>query len=455
MANTAGAADVKFTITAQDNATAVLSRLDANFRNTSTSVARFGVTGREGLRKFENALTNLALANVGVTGTFGKLVEGASLLAVGSSVMLPVVAGLAAIGIGLRLINKDAREAKEELARMTDQLLRAADARSGQTLATQFNTTGREKNRLQTLLDAGGTYETISAGTGGRGTQVFRAFSAEKRAQLQQQINDQVKAQAEVLRQMQERAIAALPPKDRAAMSAAARLDRLVREALFPLGVQTSQDIIKAPIGIRTGAVPDLNQGGDVPIPPFFTDWQERILSQVEDEFAPDLAGAINNAFTRAFSGEGIGGLIKGFGQVILAQLGDLFIRMGTALVGFGKIMAGIQKALMNVLTSGPAAVIAGVALIALGAGLNAIASGGGGGGGRGFSAPRGFSGGGFSESQSLFAGQRGASTIINVHGGPVIDLRDHETRDQLAAVGVELRDGTRQSVQVNHVRRV
>jgi len=101
------------------------------------------------------------------------------------------------------------------------------------------------------------------------------------------------------------------------------------------------------------------------------------IQSAVQQTFG----SAIEDGFMAAFSGKNP---LKAFGKTILAGLGKIFMDMGVQLIGFGKIMTALQKFLLNPLTAGPAAVAAGIALLALGAALASIAGGGGGGGGGG-----------------------------------------------------------------------
>jgi hypothetical protein len=458
---------VSFTITAQDLATPVLSRVNAGLRGTASDTARvggmFGGPGREGVRKFENALTNLALAQVGVRGTMGKLIEGLAIMGVGGGILAAVAGGVALLGGAYRALTSDGENLRKKNEDITNGLVEQAAAMRAATLEGTKATLAIAEASLHAELAKVGQHSSLIrdagplvggiisriTGDAGRASRIAELREARDFAEQQYFNAGSLRRETTIY--------ANGSPEQRRAHN---RIMELVRRALFDLGVQTSGDIIKPAVGIRTGPVPDLSESPSG-VPKFFTDAQERILSQIEDEFAPNLTGAVQNAFARAFSGEGLGGLIKGFGQVILAQLGDLFIRMGSALIGFGKIMSGIQKALMNVLTSGPAAVIGGVALIALGAGLNAIASGGSGGprgfsgSSRGFSSPGGFNGGGFSSGLDVFGrGGRPTTTVI-VQGGTNLDFKDHETRDQFAAAGIEVQIGTRQTVQVGHVRRV
>jgi hypothetical protein len=111
---------------------------------------------------------------------------------------------------------------------------------------------------------------------------------------------------------------------------------------------------------------------------------------------AQSFGGALSAGF--AALGQGpitFGNFFKSMGNSILSGLGGIFTEMGTQLLVYGAIMSGLLPFLANPFTSGPAAIAAGLALIAVGGVLGAIAtrnSGGGRGhgGGQSFRAPRG-----------------------------------------------------------------
>jgi hypothetical protein len=91
-----------------------------------------------------------------------------------------------------------------------------------------------------------------------------------------------------------------------------------------------------------------------------FQNFSLNVTASLEDS----LAGAFENGF-------------KNGGQVLLQGLGSIFIDMGKALVSYGVLMTGLLSALTNPFTSGPAAIAAGAALIALGGALRGISHGG------------------------------------------------------------------------------
>lgn len=93
------------------------------------------------------------------------------------------------------------------------------------------------------------------------------------------------------------------------------------------------------------------------------------------------LAGSFATGLSAAMSGKNP---FVAFGKSVLSGLGSLFSQMGEKLVGYGLIMLKLLPFLSNPFTSGPAAIAAGVALMALGATLGGIAHGSGGSGGGG-----------------------------------------------------------------------
>lgn len=106
-----------------------------------------------------------------------------------------------------------------------------------------------------------------------------------------------------------------------------------------------------------------------------FLEMRDQLRTLVSDALGDVLGQAVYDAFASAFSGEGIGGLFRNFGKSVLAGLGKIFVMMGQYLIGASGIFKGIADALINPLTSGWALAAYGAALIALGAGMGAIAS--------------------------------------------------------------------------------
>jgi hypothetical protein len=118
----------------------------------------------------------------------------------------------------------------------------------------------------------------------------------------------------------------------------------------------------------------------------------------IQTEFAQTLGDAIGNAFEVAFRTGDPLKAIQAFGTAMLAGVGSIFVQLGQTYLKYGAIMKALAKLLPNPFTAGWAAAAIGVALIALGKALNAVAAsaaggsagaggGGGGGGGRGVGA--------------------------------------------------------------------
>lgn len=110
------------------------------------------------------------------------------------------------------------------------------------------------------------------------------------------------------------------------------------------------------------------------------------------------IADVLGDTLGAAFSG-GLGSA----GDVLLKGLGGIFMQMGKALLTYGLAMQGLLPALLNPFTSGPAAIAAGTALIALGGLLGGLATG------------KGSSGGGSSRTaQNVGAPGDGFHLVIN-----------------------------------------
>lgn len=99
----------------------------------------------------------------------------------------------------------------------------------------------------------------------------------------------------------------------------------------------------------------------------------EQVVSDAVDRhITGGIGDALVNGFSRAFSGEGLGGLFKGFGASILSSLGGFFIELGTHLIKFGTLMESLKKSLTSWLGAGIGSIAVGVGLIALGSLMSA-----------------------------------------------------------------------------------
>lgn len=116
----------------------------------------------------------------------------------------------------------------------------------------------------------------------------------------------------------------------------------------------------------------------------------QEVAAFVQGGISNVIGSAINQGFREAFSGKGLGGAIKGFLKTALAGIGAMLQQIGTAYLAGAKLLAGIQRWLV---ANPSLAIGASIALIALGAAIQAgaesIGAGGGGygGGGSGYSA--------------------------------------------------------------------
>lgn len=110
----------------------------------------------------------------------------------------------------------------------------------------------------------------------------------------------------------------------------------------------------------------------------------QKQADQMRQVIASTFGSAIVDGFRAAFSGKGIGGAFKALGKSILQGLGSIFIQMGEKMVAASALMQAFQKALASFIPGG--GLVAGLALIALGAGMSAMggSSVGGGGGAAG-----------------------------------------------------------------------
>jgi hypothetical protein len=106
------------------------------------------------------------------------------------------------------------------------------------------------------------------------------------------------------------------------------------------------------------------------------------------------------------------------FGKAVLSGLGGIFTQMGAELIAYGVIMLNLLPFLSNPFTSGPAAIAAGAALVALGTVLGGIATGPGG--------SKGGSSGGLQDKTThitLTADGLGGRTAPNRERGPVLEV--------------------------------
>lgn len=148
-------------------------------------------------------------------------------------------------------------------------------------------------------------------------------------------------------------------------------------------GVQAVAASGRSGFGMRGGTLMSFDQLPPPDFDPLMDGWVaalqdavERASATIQQGITQTIGDALYNGFAAAFSGEGLGAAIKAFGQTILAGLGALFVDLGKQLIAYGVVMSKLMPFLLNIFTSGPAALAAGAALVALGSAFSSIASG-------------------------------------------------------------------------------
>jgi hypothetical protein len=140
-----------------------------------------------------------------------------------------------------------------------------------------------------------------------------------------------------------------------------------------------AQDIADAYIEAFERAGVRLAEIGNAGLFDPFLKLMDDLAAALEAHIEQTIGDAVFNGFAAAFSGEGFTGALEAFGKTILAGLGALFVELGQQLIAYGIVMSKLMPFLLNIFTSGPAAIAAGVALVALGSAFTSIASGRGG----------------------------------------------------------------------------
>jgi hypothetical protein len=139
-------------------------------------------------------------------------------------------------------------------------------------------------------------------------------------------------------------------------------------------------------IAPRTGRIPLGDFGATKGVPGGESAWdafeaeQMRQAKRVSRSFQ-NLGGDLGQALAFGFGAALAAGIqgknpFSAFGKAILGGLGSIFTQMGSELIAYGVIMLNLLPFLSNPFTSGPAAIAAGAALVALGSVLGGIATG-------------------------------------------------------------------------------
>lgn len=140
--------------------------------------------------------------------------------------------------------------------------------------------------------------------------------------------------------------------------------------------------------GLREAINHSVSEGGV-----YLDDAIEALTKMINTALTTTLRGGVIAGLEAAFSGKGIGNVFESLTATVLAGLGSFMEQLGAQMLVVGLALDAFSAALL--MLDGPAAIAAGVALIAAGAGLKAIAGSFGGHGAGGGSGGGGYSGGG------------------------------------------------------------
>jgi hypothetical protein len=204
---------------------------DRTFSKTAETVEKVGTASRTagaGIHRLNNSMVVLARQATGTHPVVGQLVDTIGTFGIGTAKMVPILAGIAAIGFGWRLLTRDARAARAELERNLDVLRNIAKERGIEALGGPTAIAleaGRERSRqlaatLQARLAAG---PDVSGVTPGLSVDQLRtqlreqnALNAEAAAELEEIQRDvRARERRESLRYRQESAAAARAHQDK------------------------------------------------------------------------------------------------------------------------------------------------------------------------------------------------------------------------------------------------
>lgn len=128
--------------------------------------ASTGATG--GVGNLTRSMASLAANSIGVRAGLGPMISTLGTLAVGSVVTLGIVAGVAAISAGIKLLGKESKEAEERIKKLIDEAnqLRTSNQSSLLTAQQALDETTNKRFVLQRQLDAATRTETVSTPAG-------------------------------------------------------------------------------------------------------------------------------------------------------------------------------------------------------------------------------------------------------------------------------------------------
>lgn len=148
--------------------------------------------------------------------------------------------------------------------------------------------------------------------------------------------------------------------------------DKITRESIAGLAGKTVRSAGESITESIRAAVSSGKSAVSAGLQDYKTEIEKRtkeIADFVQGGVANTLSNAISSAMQAAFSGEGIGGAIKGFLRAMLIGIGQMFQQIGMAYLAGAEFLTRIQAWLI---ANPSLAIPASIALIALGAALQA-----------------------------------------------------------------------------------
>lgn len=138
------------------------------FLDLTGSLKNVDAAGRRanlGLGRLNDAMVTVARQGLGLNTVSGKLIDTVGTFAIGTAYMVPVLAGLAAIGYAWQKLTEESRKAREEAEKAIDTLNEAARLRElgpAGDASTELAATLREQARLQRELAIAESAQTDS-----------------------------------------------------------------------------------------------------------------------------------------------------------------------------------------------------------------------------------------------------------------------------------------------------
>lgn len=398
-----------------------------------------------GLAKLREPLGALAVQATGLNGALGGAVSRLGEFAIGGGITGALLGGVAAIGYAFSSLREESVKTKEKL----DDLLKSANdfldlkadpARSIFAEAGGISGRSAELRRQRAALEAAnGKPVTQFVDKVGYVT-VKGPDNTEAIRQLTVQI-DNLDAQ---VAELNKDGLKVRDDAGKAARDSLAKRDLMIANIFTKPQLAAGSQGLRGDFFSRLGAAPGLAEG----TPQAFIN--SNLLDNIDidsllntarfyDQLRENLALGIGNAFTdaitqgieTAISAGSIGEGFKAFAGALLSGLGSAMIEFGKASLLAAIGMQTILKSLASLLPGG--AIVASLAMIAIGATLRGVAQRAFGGGATGVSS---YSGAGYSTANQSTANDRGP---VEVRLGDRFDPKDVRYQDQLRALLQEL----------------